>query len=66
MIFNIYLPENDRRLIEQLKSISEKKRRSLSFLMREALEFYLLEAAKRREEEPLYKRRTHNAQKADE
>jgi hypothetical protein len=62
MIFNVYLPENDRKLIEQLKSISERKRRSLSFLVREALEFYLLDAAKHRAEEaPRIKRRLHGA-----
>lgn len=68
MILNLYLPETDRRLLEQLKSISERKRRSLSFLVREALEVYLLDAArhKERDEEPHLKRRTHSAQKTDE
>jgi hypothetical protein len=62
MIFNVYLPESDRRLIEQLKSISTRKRRSLSFLVREALEFYLLDTAKHRlDESPRLKRRTHGA-----
>lgn len=42
MIINIYIPESDSRLIEKIKSISGQKRRSFSFVIREALEHYLL------------------------
>jgi predicted DNA-binding protein len=46
MIINFYLPENDSRLIDQLKNVSEQKRRSFSFIVREALEYYLLDVLK--------------------
>lgn len=42
MIINFYLPDNDAKLIDKLKSISGSKRRSFSFVVREALEYYLL------------------------
>lgn len=42
MIINFYLPENDSKLIEHLKIASGQKKRSLSFIVREALEYYLL------------------------
>ncbi|MBN1596317.1 hypothetical protein JW933_10365 [candidate division FCPU426 bacterium] len=43
MIINFYLPENDSRIIDLLKNVSEQKRRSFSFVVREALEHYLLD-----------------------
>jgi hypothetical protein len=41
MIVNVYISDTDTRLIENLRSISGQERRSLSFIIREALEFYL-------------------------
>ena len=40
MIINFYLPENDSKLIDLLKSVSDQKKRSFSFIVREALEYY--------------------------
>jgi len=42
MIINFYLPESDAKLIDHLRSVSGQKRRSLSFIVREAIEYYLL------------------------
>lgn len=42
MIINFYLPDQDAQLVDKLKSISDQKRRSFSFVVREALEYYLL------------------------
>ncbi|MCD4814247.1 hypothetical protein K8S19_11220 [bacterium] len=42
MIINFYLPENDSKIVDLLKSVSDEKRRSFSFIVREALEHYLL------------------------
>ncbi len=47
MILNFYLPESDQRLLDQIRRISENRRRSLSFVVREALESYCLAAARR-------------------
>lgn len=41
MIINFYIRENEVNLIETLKSISEREKRSFSFIIREALEHYL-------------------------
>lgn len=41
MIINVYLPDQDAKMIDKLKSISDHKRRSFSFIVREALEYYL-------------------------
>lgn len=41
MIINFYLPDQDSKLVDKLKSISDQKRRSFSFVVREALEYYL-------------------------
>lgn len=41
MIVNFYLPDQDAELVNKLKNISGKKRRSFSFVVREALEYYL-------------------------
>lgn len=41
MIINFYLSDQDSKLVDKLKSISDKKRRSFSFVVREALEYYL-------------------------
>ncbi len=41
MIVNFYLSDQDSELVNKLKSISDKKRRSFSFVVREALEYYL-------------------------
>lgn len=59
MIFNFYIPEGDRRLLEELKVISDQKRRSLSFVVREALELYLLgfSARKSTKKQPSQRRR---------
>jgi len=42
MIVNFYLPESDTKLLELVKTISGQKRRSVSYVLREALEYYLL------------------------
>jgi hypothetical protein len=44
MIVNFYLPDSDTKLLELVKSISGQKRRSVSYVVREALEYYLLHA----------------------
>ncbi len=44
MIVNFYLPDSDSKLLDSLKSISGQKRRSVSYIVREALEYYLLHA----------------------
>ena len=41
MILNIYFPGKEAEMIEELRRISERRRRSVSFLIREALERYL-------------------------
>ncbi len=48
MIINFYLPETDVRLIAKLKRFSSEQRRSFSFVVREALEAYLLGMAARK------------------
>lgn len=45
MIINFYIPDQDAKLVDKLKSISNRKRRSFSFVVREALEHYLYSAA---------------------
>lgn len=44
MIVNFYLPDSDSKLLELVKSISGQKKRSVSYVVREALEYYLLHA----------------------
>jgi predicted DNA-binding protein len=51
MIINFYLPESDSRLIDHLRSVSGQKKRSLSFIVREALEYYLLNVLHLKEDE---------------
>ncbi len=46
MIINFYISDHESRLIDQLKLISEEQKRSLSYLIREALESYLDDSAK--------------------
>jgi hypothetical protein len=41
MIINFYISDQDTRLIDRLKVISEEKNRSISFVIREALESYV-------------------------
>ena len=41
MIINVYLPDQDSKIVDKLKTISDNKRRSFSFIVREALEYYL-------------------------
>ncbi len=59
MIINFYLPENDSKLIDQLKNVSEQKKRSFSFIVREALDYYLSYVLRGREQNP-NKRRIKN------
>jgi hypothetical protein len=51
MIINVYIPENDSKVIEKLKWLSSNQRRSFSFVIREALEYYLLNFARVKGEE---------------
>jgi len=65
MIINFYLPESDQRLLEQVRRISESRRRSVSFVVREALESYCLAAARRLRTKSAQRRVTREP-KADE
>ena len=51
MIINFYLPENDQKLIDVLKNVSDQKRRSFSFVVREALEYYLVNVLRIKEQD---------------
>jgi hypothetical protein len=59
MIINFYLPENDSRIIDLLKNASSKKKRSFSFMVREALEYYLANVLRMNEAD------THNTKKEE-
>ncbi len=61
MIINFYLPENDSKLIDQLKNVSEQKKRSFSFIVREALDYYLLYVLRSREQNPTKRRMKNEA-----
>jgi hypothetical protein len=65
MIINFYLPESEQRLLEQVRRISEARRRSVSFVMREALESYCLAASRRAGRNPK-PRRVPGEPKAEE
>jgi predicted DNA-binding protein len=41
MIINFYISDQETRLIDQLRLISEEKNRSVSYIIREALESYV-------------------------
>jgi predicted transcriptional regulator len=41
MIINFYISDQHTRLLDQLKLLSEEKKRSVSYVIREALESYL-------------------------
>lgn len=57
MILNCYIPENDSRLINQIKLISAQKKRSFSYIVREALEMYLYASSSSPKAEDPTKRR---------
>jgi len=44
MIINFYVSDQHTRLMDQLKLISEEKKRSVSYVIREALESYVTDA----------------------
>ncbi|MCK5241144.1 hypothetical protein KAR34_01715 [bacterium] len=60
MIINFYLPENDQKLIDVLKNVSDQKRRSFSFVVREALEYYLVNVLRIKEQD------IHNTKKEEQ
>ncbi len=45
MIINFYIPPKEKSLIEGIRKVSEQKRRSFSYIIREALEFYLYDSS---------------------
>jgi len=51
VIINFYLPENDSKLVDLLKTVSDQKRRSFSFVVREALEYYLVNVLRMKDED---------------
>ena len=57
MIINFYLPENDSRIVDMLKNVSGQKKRSFSYIVREALEYYLLHEMKVKTDDLQKKRR---------
>jgi hypothetical protein len=56
MIINVYIPDYEEKLINQIRQISENRRRSFSFVVREALESFLLAS------EQKFKSREKNAE----
>ncbi|NTV51735.1 MAG: ribbon-helix-helix protein, CopG family [Candidatus Firestonebacteria bacterium] len=44
MIINFYVSDQHTRLLDQLKLISEEKKRSVSYIIREALESYVTDS----------------------
>jgi predicted transcriptional regulator len=44
MIINFYISDQHTRLLDQVKLISEEKKRSVSFIIREALESYVTDS----------------------
>ena len=51
MIINFYIPENDAKIIDTLRAVSGQKKRSFSFVVREALEYYLLNVLRMKDQE---------------
>jgi hypothetical protein len=60
MIINFYLPENDSKIVDVLKSVSDQKRRSFSFIVREALEYYLINFVRMKDQD------IHNTKKEEQ
>jgi hypothetical protein len=56
MIINFYLAESDQELLAQVRRISESRRRSLSFVVREALESYCLAKGRPGRPKPTHRR----------
>lgn len=46
MIVNVYIPDHAGHLLERIKGICDRQQRSLSYIVREALEAYLASDAK--------------------